>query len=114
VLGSARAVHGNAVHALFRLIAVQAPAVPRTGWETRPNFAKYSYCNFANNQPVIIEYVSPLEDDSPQWASSREIQKPRVNTGLVINMSARKYSNIFPVEEIFCADRTADWLMTRY
>jgi hypothetical protein len=107
VLGAVREAHGDAVHALFQLTAEQAREVLRTGQEARPNFARYSYCDFANNQPVIIEYVSPLEDGSPQWASSREIQKPRVNTALVINVSTRKYSNIFPVEKIFCANRTA-------
>lgn len=58
-------------------------------------------------------YVSLLEHDSLQWASSREIQKPGVNTALVINVSARKYSNIVPVEKIFCANRTARWLTAR-
>ena len=57
-----------------------------------------------------VDYVSLADDDSPQWT---EIQKPRVNTALVINVSARKYSNIFLVEKIFCANRTARWLMTR-
>jgi hypothetical protein len=60
-----------------------------------------------------VEYFSLFENDSPQWASSREIQKPGVNTALVINMSARKYSDIFPFEKIFCANRTARWLTTR-
>lgn len=48
VLGAPREAHGGAVHDRFRLTAGQAQVVLRTGWETRPNFAKYSYCKSEN------------------------------------------------------------------
>ena len=51
------------------------------------------------------------EDDLPQWTCASEVQEPRINTTLMIDMVTRKNSHIIALEEDFCADRTAEWLM---